>query len=202
MNERDYQRLKRSIEDDYRRKMEALETVWQIVRGVSDQSPCMPKAARSVEQPAATVISTVEPLLGSLPDVFTIKDVEIRLSEGATRPERSSISHALKRMQADGKLAVVETGRGKRPTKYCISSRMPGGKSGRFDLSESKSMATERDRVELIELMKSAGAKPSEFKGKLLREYGVERVLDLTKQQVDELKAAYGEVASTTTQSA
>ncbi|HWB08802.1 MAG TPA: hypothetical protein VG826_06250 [Pirellulales bacterium] len=182
MNEREYQRLKKHIEDDYRKKLDALEVVWALASGLD--GPGKAKAEKDdrdeEEGEPRGVLASVEAVLVGVPEIFTTKDVESQFGE-SNAPERSSISHALKRMTREGKLEIAEAGKGQRPTKYrrvVTTEKAP----------QPVEMATESDRQEILHLAKATGITPQDFRSQFLDPFGVSRIVELTKEQADSVK--------------
>jgi hypothetical protein len=128
MNLREYQRLKAEAEAEYRRKLEAIETVWRLSGGPaliaakngskSDENVLTKGALQEAARHAYKLLS----------GEFTHRDVFNKIT--ATDPafaalikdKMPSLSGALKRMADDKELLLIEAGRGKRPSKY----RRPG----------------------------------------------------------------------------
>jgi hypothetical protein len=124
---REYQRLRDQIEDRYRRDLEALERVWQLAGG--GEAPTLSADAPADQSGAARfdhgqVERLVRVTVQKFGDEFTVHQVREYIRR--QRPEfagvpRASISSALRRLAASGRLIVVEQGVGKRPSRYRLS---------------------------------------------------------------------------------
>lgn len=117
MNQREYDRLRAEANADYRRKLEAIETVWKMSGGSQNGAKA---SGASIGKGALQ--QAVTGVLALLPAEFTLRDVEKQIR--STRPElagqikRPSLSSALKRLADDEQIVVVVTGRGKRASTY------------------------------------------------------------------------------------
>jgi len=120
MNEKEYNRLKQQFEAEYRKKIEALEIIYQATRESKSESQTEKRERKPQE---GTLTAAIKEAL----DVFTshafdINDV-IKTVEGmhpeVKRPiNPTSVSGALKKFERDGLLEIVQSGRGKRPHVY------------------------------------------------------------------------------------
>jgi hypothetical protein len=120
MNEREYKRLRQQIQDDCKRKLEALDLVWQMAGPGSrgDEASEAPIRRGAIDG----LVRQVVPLMK---DAFTPRHVMERINELPDVPagiNRSSVSSALKRLADEGQIDVVETGRGKRASRYRAKS--------------------------------------------------------------------------------
>src|SRR5690349_10780551 len=101
MTEREYLRLWRHIHAEYRRKTEALETVWRMSN--SGPPPQIQKKKRPPNQASngngGGLVGAVKDAVEAMPIEFTTKDVAVWIRQN--RPDvsaaPSSISHSLKR---------------------------------------------------------------------------------------------------------
>jgi hypothetical protein len=118
VNIREYQRLKLEAEAEYRRKLEAIETVWKLSGGENQSG----NGQREQKVGKGDLLRAVKSAAQVLPEGFTLREVEkhIQLSDPAlaARIKRPSLSSALKRLAADKQIAVVTTGIGKRASTY------------------------------------------------------------------------------------
>ncbi len=175
MKRSEYERLKKLIEDEYRRKLDALEVVWQMV--ATSAKPPVPGDGSS------HFAKMIGDLIDRLPARFTVKEVESHLAsmtQGAPI-NRSTVSHALKRMSVDqSKIRVSAVGAGKRPTVYeRVAPKANGGHLRQGDPVVD----------ELRELVQGQKIILSRFKLEVLRaRYGVEFVRDLSDEQVGQLR--------------
>jgi hypothetical protein len=128
MNYREYQRLKADAEAEYRRKIEAIETVWKLSGGAAT----VPSAngAKSNENGISkgSLQEAVRHAYKLLSGEFTHRDVynQIIASDpifaAKIKDKMPSLSGTLKRLADDQELVLVEAGKGKRASKY----RRPG----------------------------------------------------------------------------
>ena len=117
MNERDYLRLKRQTEEECRRKLEALETVWEMAK----------KNASKEHAPLAEMVERGdlrEAILEAIHQIthdFTVEHVlaKIRAVDPALgeKAKSSSVSSALNRM-VPSDLELVLKGAGRKPSVY------------------------------------------------------------------------------------
>jgi DNA-binding transcriptional ArsR family regulator len=167
MNEREFLRLRRQLDEDYNRKVQALELVWEMACGPE------PPPAHDTPDKVGKVAYSAEILaiLSKISSVFTVKDVEeaIKRDRPDIKMDRSTISHTLKRAARDDQLAVVETGKGKRPTKYRrVGSDRSGlggllaaeGRGGLAALHASNAVRV-YERIEAIRALAAASASMS-----------------------------------------
>jgi hypothetical protein len=120
VNDREYRRLRQQIEDEYRRKLDALE----IVRNLSAGNTI--SGVSSGEQPIrrGAIDALVRDVVPQISGVFSLNDVMNRIEEAQDAPtgiDRSSVSSALKRLTGE-LLVVVEVGKGKRASRYRLRS--------------------------------------------------------------------------------
>jgi len=181
MNEREYERLRRQIEDEYQHKATALATVWGLANP-GEPLPKWPpvKADETPEsrtprgQASAAIVSAV----GRLGPEFTSSDVAKLLEESAPSTPRSTISHTLKRMVEDGRLVCLEAGEGKRPGRF----RVAGVESP--PLTTNDVCSTEL-RESIRALARSTEIDPNEFRTRFLSPFNVDRIGLLTTFQAE-----------------
>lgn len=115
MTEREYNKLKQQLEDDYREKLQAVETVWVMSNSLAGNG-----TGKRVTK--GELVHAVESALENLPQQFTVADLERHLldtnPELAKATQRSSMSGCLRRLSEDGAIAIAEAGKGKRATRY------------------------------------------------------------------------------------
>jgi len=201
MNEREYERLKKIIQDDYRKKLEALDIVWRVAVGSSPPgeklttAPNGGSAAGDSDEPAESrgvIMAAVEDAIYQIEGAFTVKSVAPLVMEilpGTQSPERSSISHALKRLADDGRLEVVQLGRGKRPTTYRRASppdsdRHRAGGDG----SDGAIMCNDDQKTRIRDMVRDHGFEVPEFREVVLDGiFGVSALKDMTHGQAADL---------------
>jgi hypothetical protein len=112
-------------ESAYQQQMRALDIAWRMTsgEGVGDRLAVAP-AIQQTTAPAAPVrrrlkagelYNDIIDLLPGLPESFTHAEVTAALGYA---PDRASLHRDLKELIADGHIAVAESGRGNRPTRY------------------------------------------------------------------------------------
>lgn len=123
MHQREYDRLKKRIEAEYREKLGALDLVWKM----AGNSGSTKVRATPLE---SSLVDSVRRALDQITGSFTIKTV----SEGcaAILPDGkwfagTSVSVILKRMADDGQLTIIERGRGRKATIYEKTKENPAG---------------------------------------------------------------------------
>ena len=127
MNEREFLRLANKSYEVYARKIAALEEVWRM----SNDGVALPKIETSAKPrkkertgngrlQKGILAKVVEEALDQVPQQFTVRQVEEVLKKMSPEisPNRSSLSHMLKRLHDEKRVRIVEAGRGKRPTMY------------------------------------------------------------------------------------
>jgi hypothetical protein len=112
MREREYLRLKRQIEAEYRQKMEALELVWKMSGKVAGRPERIPRVALQ---------QLVRAFLDEAHDgEFTVDEVfkYVRLQTPGVVLNRASLSGVLQRFVRNGELELVSRGKGSKPSRY------------------------------------------------------------------------------------
>jgi hypothetical protein len=131
LNRRDYDRLKKQIEDRYRRDIEALERVWEMANGGAGAQRESPegRAATSTQHTRVEGLTdAIRKVLATITGTFTIRDIMARVIEidqavgEAIQDKPASVSSALKRLESEGEISVVRKGSGKRPSEYRVGS--------------------------------------------------------------------------------
>ena len=128
MNYREYQRLKADAEAEFRRKLEAIETVWKLSGGIAAAPSTNGAKANESGITKGSLQQAVRDACRLLVGEFTHRDVYNRIT--ATDPvfadkikdKMPSLSGTLKRLADEKELILVEAGSGKRASKY----RRPG----------------------------------------------------------------------------
>jgi hypothetical protein len=128
MNYREYQRLKAEAEAEYRRKIEAIETVWKLSGGASPIPSTNGSRPNENGITRGSLQEAVRHAYKLLSGEFTHRDVynQIVASDpifaAKIKCKMPSLSGTLKRLADDKELVLVEAGSGKRASKY----RRPG----------------------------------------------------------------------------
>jgi hypothetical protein len=111
MHEREFKRIRATIEADYRKKLDALELVYSMAAKNGASSSAAPVKGKL----AQAVVEAIQHTDAQ----FSARDIETLVS--VTRPElaakRASISNTLKRLEGR-EIELIEKGSGKRPSTY------------------------------------------------------------------------------------
>ena len=112
MREREYLRLKRQIEAEYRQKMEALELVWKMSGKVAGRPERIPRVA--LQQLVRAFLDEAHD------DEFTVDEVfkYVRVQTPGVVLNRASLSGVLQRFVRNGELELVSRGKGSKPSRY------------------------------------------------------------------------------------
>ena len=112
--ETEYLQSLHAIKSAYEERRHALNLVWQLAK---DQNGTTHETAKHGE-----VIKCVRAVIRSLSDGFSLRDVESALEEKHPQTlsvtNRKSISSALRRLQKEGFIALLQKGKGKAPSMY------------------------------------------------------------------------------------
>jgi hypothetical protein len=117
VNEREYRRLRQQIEDDAKRKIDALDMVWQMVQGASNGH----SARSDAPIKRGTIDNLIRRVIPLIEGTFTPRTVMALLQQQphtGVDLNRSSVSSALKRLADENVITLVEGGKGKRPSIY------------------------------------------------------------------------------------
>lgn len=186
MNEREYFRLKRQIEEDYKNKLSALETVWGLS---NDKKPTRePREAKEVpngrSEKGKFDLAVAEFVSSTALERFTAKDVEEWISkEKSERANRTTISHKLRQLAERGELTLTVPGKGRRAAVYALVA--------------SRQTAEDTAKSALIDELKSILADQEGFSAASFREdvlqfeFGVNRLVELESDKITELIARY-----------
>jgi predicted transcriptional regulator len=130
MKQRDYERLRREIEERYKGDLAALERIWQMAQGMDSN------AAVEVAPRIEGLTEAVRAILPDLNEPFNLRSVIARLNDNpdqqiveAARNRPSSISTVLKRIEKAGEIRLIEKGSGKRASSYGRGNLAHGGEA-------------------------------------------------------------------------
>lgn len=117
MKDREHDRLRKQIEDDYREKLAALDLIWKMSK---EQDAPQRKNGRR-----GSLLEAVRQAVSEKSGPFNLRDVEdsIRKQHAEMTAQRASISSALLTLVSDGELEITEQGRGRRPSIYRKKSK-------------------------------------------------------------------------------
>jgi len=112
MREREYLRLKRQIEAEYRQKLEALELVWKMSGKVAGRPERIARVA--LQQLVRAFLAEAQG------DEFTVDEVfrYVRQQTPGVVLNRASLSGILQRFVRNGELELVSRGKGSKPSRY------------------------------------------------------------------------------------
>src|SRR5437879_1070823 len=118
MNQREYERLKGEAAAEYKKKLEAIDLVWRMSGGTS-QNGSNPDVGHVGK---GSLLQAVKQAVQFLTGEFTLRDVEKQIqatdSVFAAKIKRPSLSSTLKRLAEDKDIVLVAAGSGKRASKY------------------------------------------------------------------------------------
>jgi hypothetical protein len=116
MHEREYRRLRATIEADYRKKLDALELIYGMAGKNGASSPALVKGVL-----AQAVVTAIQQAKGD----FSVRDIEdtLKVIYPNLVSKRASLSNTLKRLEGR-EIELVEKGSGKRASKYRRKARM------------------------------------------------------------------------------
>ncbi len=128
MNRKDYERLRRQIEERAATDLAALDRVWELSGGSQNGSTHRPgeladKVKKAIEQFGQN-------------EIFTKRILTLRLRESEPslpEPLQNLVGAVLKRLDDAGEIAQVRVGKGKRPTEYIRRSYGTDGTHGTID---------------------------------------------------------------------
>jgi hypothetical protein len=111
MHEREYKRLRATIEADYRKKLEALDLIY----GMAARNGAPSASAPVRGELAQVVASAIQQVKGD----FNVRDIEqtLKVAEPGLVVKRASLSNTLKRF-VGSEIELVEKGTGKRASRY------------------------------------------------------------------------------------
>ena len=114
MNEKEYERLKRAIREEHEEKLKAIEIVWKMAGNTRG-------SGTAKRGPKGEVLKVVKRAIETITSEFTHHHVLETAKQADPRMlglNRASVASALRRLAADGVLAIVQQGKGKRPSLY------------------------------------------------------------------------------------
>lgn len=119
MNEKEYLRLRRQIDEEYRANIEALERVRELSRGTSP--------GRTMNSNPDGLADKVKEAVNAVGDgvVFTKRSLTNQLRKvDPTIPQavQGAVGGILRRMHGAGEIALVRGGKGKRASEYMKSN--------------------------------------------------------------------------------
>lgn len=120
MHDREYDRLKKQIEDEYHANLDALERIWKMSKkqGTSSSSSNGKRGSLLVAARQAVTDKS---------GTFNIRDIEdlIKKHNPDLMLRRASLSSTLLRLVEDGDLEVVEKGIGRKGSIYRQKLKAP-----------------------------------------------------------------------------
>jgi hypothetical protein len=126
--ERERQRLEDQLRSDiellqtaHQARLKALEAVWRSSHPPAEEAP--QSHSRRARGGDGELDAAVEDALERLPREFTSRDLRRELGFS---PNRSSLHRALRRLEENGALAVLQFGTGRRPALYRKTKRSNG----------------------------------------------------------------------------
>jgi hypothetical protein len=110
MHEREYKKIRSTIEAEYRKKLDALELIYGMAGKNGNSSPSPVKG-----ELAQAVVSSIRQTTVD----FNVRDIEqaLKIMHPTLMVKRGSLSNTLKRLEGR-EIELVEKGSGKRPSQY------------------------------------------------------------------------------------
>ena len=122
MDEEQYRKLKQDLENDYKRKLEALDLLYSALGGKSAPADMQGLRPQSMTQ----LVRQALPNLGETFSIWEIgAEVERQYPALKGKYKVSSLSATLSRMSKRGEIVVVQKGEGPAPTIYKKGSGPP-----------------------------------------------------------------------------
>jgi hypothetical protein len=122
MKENEYLKLKRQIQAEYQKKLDALEMVWKMAKEETKKE----WAGKGKADGHGELLKAVQDSIAAFTGDFNVRDVEEKMKEMhpsiASRTKRSSISTVLKRLADNHDIAQIEKGTGRAASKYRLSA--------------------------------------------------------------------------------
>ena len=112
MREREYLRLKRQIEVEYRQKLEALELVWKMSGKVAGRPERIARVA--LQQFVRAFLAEAHDAEFTVDEVFRY----VRQQTPGVTLNRASLSGILQRFVRNGELELASRGKGSKPSRY------------------------------------------------------------------------------------
>lgn len=195
MNERDYLHLKKQFADDYAKKVEALELIWQESSG--GKKPPKEQVEGNVTSGARGYLATaLEDFYKSWgAKEFSAKNFEDWLRrERNMHAHRTTVTHKLRRLVNDGALGLAARGSGKRGSVYFwIEAKRLADKP--LDGSATEQPVTDEDVQAFKAMLLDRQAPIEEVRRVLSEEYGVEKIIQLSRQKFEELLTRFAQEA-------
>lgn len=121
MHEREYKRLRATIEADYRKKLDALTLIYSMSNGSAVPAAGSNRTTLIKGALAQAVVGAISQTSGD----FNVRDIEesLKIDHPELKVIRASLSNTLKRLEGK-EVELVEKGMGKRPSKYRRRARV------------------------------------------------------------------------------
>lgn len=113
MNDREYDRLKKQIEEEYRANLDALERIWRMSKKQNS-------AAAASNGKRGSLLVAARQAITQRHGTFNLRDIEeaIKRNNPDLTIRRPSLSSTLLRLVEDGEVEVVERGIGRKASTY------------------------------------------------------------------------------------
>lgn len=118
MNEREYLRLKRRIEDERRQKLDALELVWQMASANGDKDSDSTDGIKRGDLQNA-ILRAIQQFNHDFTAEQVLAKIRVTDPEIGEKAKSSSVSSALKRLN-DQEVETVIRGVGRKPSVYRV----------------------------------------------------------------------------------
>ena len=119
MTYEEYLKLRKDIEKEYQRNLEALDLTWKRYKAMSGQSPDNSDGENPLSEKLSGAVRTV---VGGMGQDFTVDDIERGLKDHGLfegkRIKRLALTNTLHRLARRGELEIVKKGKGRLPGIY------------------------------------------------------------------------------------
>jgi hypothetical protein len=119
MNSRDYERLKRQIEEKYKADIEALERVWEMAQASAPQAT-ENTSALPEDLPQLVKAAVVE--MDGIINKRSVTNYLRRTNENIPQSVQNTVGGILRKLSESGELTLKLRGQGKRPSEYVRTS--------------------------------------------------------------------------------
>lgn len=181
MNEREYLKLRKDARDEYHRKLGALDTVWRMSNGTAPPNPPSKSKVRSIDGERGNLVALVNQAVDAIEGEFNAKDVMNRVRAVCGKePDRSAVSHTLKRLEQSGKLVTVSAGSGRKGSIYARHATP----------APAPNLATDQQQQEIRTVARKLELDAQQFRENVLQgRFGVSRLAELDCEQAKCLSA-------------
>ena len=120
MNEREYDRMKKAIEEECRKKLEALDLVWEMSGGALKKKRSITEGGLKRGELRGAITAAVATMTADFKPSDVLLKIRAHNQQLASQIKPASLSGTLKRMADAGDIEVVFAGVGKRASLYRV----------------------------------------------------------------------------------